>query len=64
MRGQRLVRHVQRHDDQRHTGFEHDVSRMRVYIDVELCRRRDVATEIASDPRSNITRASPHCPAA
>ena len=42
-RGQRLVGDVERHHDDRHAGLQHDVGGVRVDIDVELGRRRDIA---------------------
>ncbi len=37
------MRDIQRHDDDRNAGFEHDISGFRVDVNVELCSRGDVA---------------------
>ncbi|EGE55816.1 hypothetical protein RHECNPAF_850054 [Rhizobium etli CNPAF512] len=41
--GQQLMRHVERHHHDRHARAEDDVGGLRIDIDVELGRRRDVA---------------------
>ena len=40
-----LHRNVKTAHDERHAGFEHDLRRVRVVVDVELCRRRHIAAD-------------------
>ena len=43
LEGQHLVGDIERHHDDRHAGFHHDVGGFRIDIDVEFGSRRDVA---------------------